>query len=132
MLDAEGHVKLVDFGLSKEGVTERQTTRTFCGTPNYMAPEVTASTLAPSSPNPSLSSLKIVSYDPYATTADWWSYGVLLFELMAGQAPFDGDDEAVIFRNIKEKKAVFPKHFSQEAMDIITSVSWDLLYVYLR
>ncbi|XP_034107921.1 protein kinase C, eye isozyme [Drosophila albomicans] len=102
LLDAEGHVKLVDFGLSKEGVTDRHTTRTFCGTPNYMAPE-------------------IVSYDPYSTTADWWSFGVLLYELMAGQAPFEGEDDNVVFRNIKEKKAVFPKHFSQEAMDIITS-----------
>ncbi|KAH8298574.1 hypothetical protein KR044_012149 [Drosophila immigrans] len=102
LLDAEGHVKLVDFGLSKEGVTDRHTTRTFCGTPNYMAPE-------------------IVSYDPYSTTADWWSYGVLLYELMAGQAPFEGDDDSAVFRNIKDKKAVFPKHFSQEAMDIITS-----------
>lgn len=52
---------------------------------------------------------------------------MLLFELMAGQAPFDGDNESIIFRNIKEKKAVFPKHFSQEAMDIITSVSCSLL-----
>lgn len=47
----------------------------------------------------------------------------MLFEFMAGQAPFEGDDETTIFRNIKEKKAVFPKHFTQEAMDIITSVS---------
>jgi len=42
---------------------------------------------------------------------------------MAGQAPFEGDDETTVFRNIKDKKAVFPKHFSVEAMDIITSVS---------
>jgi len=42
---------------------------------------------------------------------------------MAGQAPFEGEDESTVFRNIKEKKAIFPKHFSQEAMDIITSVS---------
>lgn len=52
---------------------------------------------------------------------------MLLYEFMAGQAPFEGDDENTVFRNIKEKKAVFPKHFSQEAMDIITSVSSQLL-----
>lgn len=54
---------------------------------------------------------------------DWWAYGVLLYEMMAGQQPFEGDDDATIFKNIKEKKAVFPKHFTQESMDIITSVS---------
>ncbi|EDW32310.1 GL11569 [Drosophila persimilis] len=102
LLDGEGHVKLVDFGLSKAGVTERDNTRTFCGTANYMAPE-------------------IVSFDPYSITADWWSYGVLLYEFMAGQSPFEGDDESTVFRNIKEKKAVFPKHFTQDAMDILTS-----------
>lgn len=67
--------------------------------------------------------LQIITFDPYSTTADWWSYGVLLYEMMAGQAPFEGDDEATVFRNVKDKKAIFPKHFSQEAMDIITSVS---------
>jgi len=48
---------------------------------------------------------------------------------MAGQAPFEGDDDNAVFRNIKDKKAVFPKHFTVEAMDIITSVSIELAYL---
>lgn len=54
---------------------------------------------------------------------DWWSYGILLYEMMAGQEPFEAEDDATMFKNIKEKKAIFPKHFSQESMDVITSVS---------
>uniref|UniRef100_A0A1A9WK42 Protein kinase C n=1 Tax=Glossina brevipalpis TaxID=37001 RepID=A0A1A9WK42_9MUSC len=102
LLDIEGHIKLADFGLSKDCIADTETTRTFCGTTSYMAPE-------------------ILNYESYGHSADWWSYGVLLYEMMAGQLPFDAETEAETFRNIKEKKAIFPKHFSQEAMDIITS-----------
>lgn len=63
-----------------------------------------------------------MSYEAYGHPVDWWCYGIMLFELMAGQHPFEADDDDAMFKNIKEKKAVFPKHFSQEAMDIITSV----------
>ncbi|XP_054737930.1 protein kinase C, eye isozyme-like [Anastrepha obliqua] len=102
LLDGEGHVKLADFGLSKDGIADRDTTRTFCGTNVYMAPE-------------------ILAYETYSHTIDWWSYGVLLFEMLAGQNPFEADDEETTFKNIKEKKSVFPKHFSQQAMDVLTS-----------
>ncbi|XP_075167474.1 inactivation no afterpotential C [Haematobia irritans] len=102
LLDLDGHIKLTDFGLSKDNVGEGDTARTFCGTSSYLAPE-------------------ILMYEPYNNTVDWWSYGVLLYEMMAGQQPFEGEDDATMFKNIKEKKAVFPKHFSQESMDVITS-----------
>ena len=59
LLDAEGHVKLTDFGLSKESIFEEKKAFSFCGTVEYMAPEV-------------------VNRKGHGTAADWWSYGVLM------------------------------------------------------
>lgn len=100
MLSGDGHIKIADFGMCKEQIKDGNLTRTFCGTPDYIAPE-------------------IIQYRAYNHSVDWWSLGVLLYEMLCGQPPFDGDDEEELFASILTAPIAYPKTLSREASQML-------------
>uniref|UniRef100_A0A672IZK7 Serine/threonine-protein kinase Sgk1 n=1 Tax=Salarias fasciatus TaxID=181472 RepID=A0A672IZK7_SALFA len=84
LLDNEGHIVLTDFGLCKEGISQTDTTSTFCGTPEYLAPEV-------------------LRKQPYDNTVDWWCLGSVLYEMLFGLPPFYSRDTHEMYDNILHK-----------------------------
>ncbi|XP_050353894.1 protein kinase C isoform X5 [Nymphalis io] len=100
LLDSEGHCKLADFGMCKEGILDGATTTTFCGTPDYIAPEI----------------LQELEYGP---SVDWWALGVLLYEMLAGQPPFEADNEDDLFESILHDDVLYPVWLSKDAVSIL-------------
>lgn len=104
LLDTEGYVKIADFGLCKEGMGFGDRTGTFCGTPEFLAPEVLTET-------------------SYTRAVDWWGLGVLIFEMLVGESPFPGDDEEEVFDSIVNDEVRYPRFLSLEAIAIMRRVS---------
>ncbi|XP_066947723.1 serine/threonine-protein kinase N isoform X27 [Macrobrachium rosenbergii] len=100
LLDTEGYVKIADFGLCKEGMGYGDRTGTFCGTPEFLAPEVLTET-------------------SYTRAVDWWGLGVLIFEMLVGESPFPGDDEEEVFDSIVNDEVRYPRFLSIEAVAIM-------------
>ncbi|XP_041045020.1 cGMP-dependent protein kinase 2 isoform X3 [Carcharodon carcharias] len=101
MLDTEGYVKLVDFGFAKK-IGKGQKTWTFCGTPEYVAPE-------------------IILNKGHDFGVDFWSLGILVFELLTGSPPFSGYDQMMIYNLILKgvEKLDFPKKITKRPEDVI-------------
>uniref|UniRef100_A0A3Q2QJC5 protein kinase C n=1 Tax=Fundulus heteroclitus TaxID=8078 RepID=A0A3Q2QJC5_FUNHE len=100
LLDTEGFVKIADFGLCKEGMGYGDRTSTFCGTPEFLAPEVLTDT-------------------SYTRAVDWWGLGVLVYEMLVGESPFPGDDEEEVFDSIVNDEVRYPRFLSTEAIGIM-------------
>ncbi|KAF7251915.1 Protein kinase C eta type, partial [Varanus komodoensis] len=100
LLDHEGHCKLADFGMCKEGIHDGITTATFCGTPDYIAPEILQEML-------------------YGPDVDWWAMGVLLYEMLCGHAPFEAENEDDLFEAILNDEIAYPTWLPEDAVEIL-------------
>uniref|UniRef100_A0A3P9KKT9 Protein kinase C n=1 Tax=Oryzias latipes TaxID=8090 RepID=A0A3P9KKT9_ORYLA len=103
LLDQDGHCKLADFGMCKENIFEGAATGTFCGTPDYIAPEILQEMM-------------------YGASVDWWALGVLLYEMLSGHAPFEAENEDDLFESILNEEIVYASWLSTEAVDILKAL----------
>jgi serine/threonine protein kinase len=109
LLDSEGHIKLSDFGLSKNSFDVEDKTYSFCGTPEYLAPE-------------------IIQSGGYNQAVDYWSYGILIYEMLAGCPPFTTKNREQLYKDILNKPVKMKSFFSSQAISLLT----DLLQIKVR
>ena len=101
MLDVNGHLRLTDFGLAKVGLKRDDRTNSFCGTPEYLAPE-------------------IIMNQGHSFEADWWALGALLYEMLQGNPPhFSSKDKGKMMRNIAQVDVPIPSRLSPEARSLL-------------
>lgn len=100
MLTLEGHIKVGDYGLCKEDMWYGSTTSTFCGTPEFMAPE-------------------ILLDKKYGRAVDWWAFGVLIYQMLLQQSPFRGEDEDEIYDAILADEPLYPIHMPRDSVSIL-------------
>ncbi|TKR87037.1 hypothetical protein L596_011514 [Steinernema carpocapsae] len=103
LLDKDGHIKIADFGLCKEDISYGDRTRTFCGTPEYLAPEV-------------------LEDNDYGRAVDWWGVGVVMYEMMCGRLPFYSKDHDKLFEMILGSSLRFPNKLSAPARILLSGL----------
>jgi len=100
VLDAEGHVQLTDFGLAKQDISNTSPTHTFCGTPEYLAPE-------------------IIKGKGHSKPVDWWSLGILLYEMLVGLPPFYSENMNEMYELILKSPLKFPSFVDADAQSLL-------------
>lgn len=100
LLDKNGHIKITDFGFAKE---VPDVTYTLCGTPDYIAPEVVAT-------------------KPYNKSVDWWSFGILIFEMLAGYTPFCDPSPMKTYENILAGQVKYPAFFHADVLNLLQNL----------
>jgi len=103
LLSADGHCVLTDFGFAKQDVTDPDSCQSFCGTLEYMAPEV-------------------IQKNRYGKAADWWSVGILLYDMLVGKPPFRHVNDAKLYEKILKDKLVLPKYFTSGCSTLIKAL----------
>lgn len=103
LMDHRGNIALTDFGLSKQDIDKTGGATTFCGTAEYIAPEL-------------LQGLR------YGSSVDWWSFGILLFEMIQGRTPFYDKNRKLMFFKIMNTRPSFPPTFSEEVKECISGL----------
>jgi protein-serine/threonine kinase len=103
LLDAEGHCKVTDFGLSKEGIMDNISAKTVCGTPEYLAPE-------------------ILNKSGHGKAVDWYSFGALIYEMLTGLPPFYTRDREKLFDRIKRGELNYPSYITPDAKLILQAL----------
>jgi len=100
LIDSDGHICITDFGLSKEITPEEGATHTFCGTPEYLAPEV-------------------LKGQGHGCPVDWWSLGTLIYEMFTGLPPFYSQNINIMYQKILNGELRFPDFMSPDACDLL-------------
>ena len=98
LINKNGYLKLTDFGFAK--ILENEKTYTLCGTPEYLAPE-------------------IILNKGHGKAVDWWTLGILLYEMLVGIDPFSDDDPMKTYQKILKGKINFPKTIDKDAKSLI-------------
>eukprot|EP01122_Echinamoeba_exundans_P014814 TRINITY_DN679_c0_g1_i1.p1 TRINITY_DN679_c0_g1~~TRINITY_DN679_c0_g1_i1.p1 ORF type:complete len:375 (-),score=69.28 TRINITY_DN679_c0_g1_i1:23-1147(-) len=103
LLDMDGNICLVDFGLCKEGIGLEGRTFTFCGSPEYLAPE-------------------LLLGKGYGKEVDWWALGTLIYEMLSGLPPFWDEDEEIMHRKILSSPLKLPQYMSATVKDLLKNL----------
>jgi serum/glucocorticoid-regulated kinase 2 len=103
LLDGDGHIKLADFGLSKDNVEDKS--KSFCGSPAYLSPEM-------------------LNQKGVGKESDIYGVGCVLYECLVGEPPYYSDDMPSLFENIRQGKLKYPKHVTDDARSLISVPSY--------